>query len=139
MDIGDRQQAGDLLKQPAVACRRLTLGTVPVPARVVGDSLIAASIAAFQMSAQCGCAAQADVAQHLPLRLRECIAPALKELLLMSTEDIGHFKPMSCHAVLFPPCAVRGIWMGRSSSGLGVACSRASDTCRYREVVSRSR
>jgi hypothetical protein len=55
------------------------------------------------MSAQCGRAAQADIAQHLPLLVRDDTAPALKELLLMCVEDIGHFEPMSCHAVLFPP------------------------------------
>jgi hypothetical protein len=27
-------------------------------------------------------------------------SPAFKKLLLMSTEDIGHFKPICCHAVL---------------------------------------
>jgi hypothetical protein len=75
----------------------------PHKARVICDSLIAASIAAFQMSAQCGGAAQADIAQHLPLLVRQCVAPALKELILMRMEDIGHFKPMSGHAVLFPP------------------------------------
>ena len=41
-----------------------------------------------------GCAAQADIAQHLPLLVRQCVAPALEELLLKSTEDIGHFEPM---------------------------------------------
>ena len=39
----------------------------PHKARVVCHSLITASIAAFQMSAQRGRAAQADIAQHLPL------------------------------------------------------------------------
>src|SRR5439155_24805234 len=87
----------------------------------------------------CGGAEQADIVQYLPLLVRQCVAPALKELILMRMEDIGHFKPMSGHAVLFPPCAVRGTWMGRSSSGLGVARSLASETCRYRDVVSRSR
>jgi hypothetical protein len=82
---------------------RLTLGTVPVAAGVVRDSLIAAAIASFEMSAQCGRAAQADIAQHLPLLVRDSMAPVLKELVLMSVEDIGHFEPMSCHAVLFPP------------------------------------
>jgi hypothetical protein len=31
------------------------------------------------------------------------MAPAPEELVLMSVEDIGHFEPMSCHAVLFAP------------------------------------
>ena len=91
---------------------------MPVAARVVSDSLITAAIASFEMSAQCRRAALADIAQHLPLLVRQRMAPALKELVLMSMEDIGHFEPMSCHAVLFPPWAVRDIRMGRSSSGL---------------------
>ena len=57
----------------------------------------------FLVLCLCGCAAQADIAQHLPLLVRQCVAPALKELVLMSMEDIGHFEPMSCHAVRFPP------------------------------------
>ena len=56
-----------------------------------------------QMSAERGRAAHADIAQHLPLLVRDSMAPALKELFLMNMEDIGHFKPMSTHAVLFPP------------------------------------
>lgn len=79
------------------------MGQCPVAARVVRHSLIAASIAAFQVGAQCGGTAEADVVQHLPLLVRQCVAPALKELVLMSTEDIGYFEPMSGHAVLFPP------------------------------------
>jgi hypothetical protein len=48
-------------------------------------------------------AAEADIAQHLPLLVRDSMAPALKELFLINMEDIGHFEPMSVHAVLFPP------------------------------------
>jgi hypothetical protein len=33
-------------------------------------------------------------------------ATALKELMLMGVEDIGHFEPMPAHAVRFPPWAV---------------------------------
>ena len=55
------------------------------------------------MRAERSGSAQADIAQHLPLLVREGMAPALKELVLVSMEDIGHFEPMSSHAVLFPP------------------------------------
>ena len=55
------------------------------------------------MGAQCSRTAQADVAQNLPLLAGNSMAPALKELVLMSVKDIGHFEPMSPHAVLFPP------------------------------------
>src|SRR5277367_5325156 len=139
MRVGHRQQACGLFHEPAVAGRGLTLGTVPVAAGVVSDSLIAAAIAPFKVGAEGRRSASADIAQHLPLLVRESMAPALKELVLVSVEDIGHFEPMSGHAVLFPPCTVRMSRMGRSSSGLAVACSLASETCRYREVVSRSR
>ena len=49
------------------------------------------------MGAQCGRAAQADIAQHLPLLVRKSMAPALKELVFVSVEDIGHFEPMFPH------------------------------------------
>jgi hypothetical protein len=69
------------------------------------------------MNAERSRSAQADIAQRLPLLVRDHVAPALKELALMSMEDIGHFEPgppasalacwggepMSCHAVLLPP------------------------------------
>jgi hypothetical protein len=55
------------------------------------------------MSAECRSSASADIAQHLPLLVRDSMAPALKELVLVSVKDIGHFEPMSVHAVLFPP------------------------------------
>jgi hypothetical protein len=69
------------------------------------------------MSAERRRSASADIAQYLALLVRDYVAPALKELALVSVEDIGHFqpgspasalrllgwKPMSCHAVLFPP------------------------------------
>jgi hypothetical protein len=76
---------------------------MPVAARVVSDSLIVAAIASFEMSAERSRSASADIAQRLPLLVRDHVAPALKELALISMEDIGHFEPMSCHAVLLPP------------------------------------
>jgi hypothetical protein len=99
---------------------RTDTGTVLVAARVVSDNLITAAIASFEMCAQCPRAAQADIPQRPPLLVRQCTTPALKELFLMSMENIGHFKPTSSHAVLFPPWAVRLMRMGRSSSRLGV-------------------
>ena len=103
---------------------------MPVAARVVSDSLIVAAIASFEMSAERRRSASADIAQYLALLVRDHMAPALKELVLVSVKDIGHFEPMSCHAVRLPPWAVRTMRMGRSSSGLAVACSLASETCR---------
>jgi hypothetical protein len=55
------------------------------------------------MSAERRRSASADITQYLALLVRDYVAPALKELVLVSVKDIGHFQPMSCHAVLFPP------------------------------------
>jgi hypothetical protein len=55
------------------------------------------------MSAERRRSASADIAQYLALLVRDHMTPVLKELVLVSVKDIGHFKPMCCHAVLFPP------------------------------------
>jgi hypothetical protein len=55
------------------------------------------------MSAERRRSASADITQYLALLVRNYMAPALKKLVLVSVEDIGHFEPMSCHAVQFPP------------------------------------
>jgi len=103
---------------------------VPVAARVVSDSLIVAAIASFEMSAERRRSASADIAQYLPLLVRESMSPALKELVLVSMKDIGHFEPTFSHAILSPALSLPMTRMGRSSSGLAVACSLASETCR---------
>src|SRR5271168_4769972 len=103
---------------------------MPVAARIVSDSLIAAAIASFEMSAERSRSASTDIAQHLPLLVREDVGPALKELVLVSVKDIGHFEPMFSHVVLSPPRVLPVARMGKASSGLAVACSLASETCR---------
>jgi hypothetical protein len=55
------------------------------------------------MTAERRRSASADIAQYLALLVRHPMAPALKELVLVRVKDIGHFQPMSCHAVLLPP------------------------------------
>src|SRR5258708_29989343 len=86
MRVGHRQQARGLLHEPVIAGCRLALGTVPIAAGVVSDSLVVAAVAPFKMGAQRGGAAQADIAQNLALLVRDGMAPALKELLLMSVK-----------------------------------------------------
>jgi hypothetical protein len=60
---------------------------MPVAARVVSDSLIVAAIASFEVSAERGRSASADIAQCLALLVRNHMAPALKELVLVSVKD----------------------------------------------------
>ena len=82
------------------------------------------------MSAERSGSASTDIAQHLPLLVRDNMAPALKELVLVSVKDIGHFEPMFSHVVLLPALVFPTTRRGRPSRGLAVACSLASETCR---------
>ena len=54
MRIRHRQQTGGLSAEPAIASRRLALGTMPVAAREIGDSLIRTGVALLQVSAEGG-------------------------------------------------------------------------------------
>jgi hypothetical protein len=54
------------------------------------------------MTAERRCSASADVTQYLPLLVGDHVAPALKELVLVSVKDIGHFQPG-------PPARVLGL------------------------------
>jgi hypothetical protein len=56
--------------------------------------------------------------------------PGLQELLLVSAKDLGYFEPMWSHLLLRSPFEVLISRIARSSSGLAVACSLRSDTCR---------
>ena len=54
MEIGNRQQFGGAALEPAGALGVLTLRTVPVTARVVGDAYVGALAALFDMAAESG-------------------------------------------------------------------------------------
>jgi hypothetical protein len=79
---------------------------VPVAARVVSEGLIVAAIASFEMSAERRRSASADVAQYRALLVREHMAPALQELVLVSMKDIGHSSrcPVMRSCSLPPAC-----------------------------------
>jgi hypothetical protein len=62
-----RQQVLRLLIEPVGAGQRLALGAVAVPARVVGDALLAAIEAVLDMAAQHGRAEGGQVTQRLAL------------------------------------------------------------------------
>jgi hypothetical protein len=64
VDRKDHVEVLDLAKQfglavfkPLRAGKRLTLGTMPIPARVEGDALMATRVAPFDMATQCSRAA----------------------------------------------------------------------------------
>jgi inner membrane protein involved in colicin E2 resistance len=70
-----------------------------VAAGVVGNALMAAMIAGFDVPTQNGRAAILHSVQYAPLRGRAAI---LRQILVsMLSEHIGHFEPMSSHVVDF--------------------------------------
>ena len=83
----------------------------------------------LHMPAQSGCAAVADSRKGFPLMRAEDVTPSSEELLFVSAEDIGHFKPMLSHLFLGVEGRIRS--SGPSvSSGLRVERTVVSETCR---------
>jgi hypothetical protein len=60
MEILYRQQLGLTLRQPLGTRQRLTLGAMTISAAVIGDALVAAGIAFFNVTTQCHCSALLD-------------------------------------------------------------------------------
>jgi len=89
-----------------------------------------AAIAMFEMSAQSGGTAGADVAESFPLLGGDGVSPSFQKGLPILSEDIGHFEPLFGHRLLPSPSVVRTSRIGRLSSGLTVVRNLASETCR---------
>ena len=89
-----------------------------------------ATIAVFEMSAESGSTAGADVAESFALLGGDGVPPTFQKSLSILSEDIGHFEPMFSHRLLPSPSVVRTSRIGRSSSGLTVVRNLASETCR---------
>ena len=64
-------------------------------------------ITLFDMPAQSGSAAGADVAESFPLLWGDGVSPLFQESCTILTEDIGHFEPMFSHLLLPSPSVVR--------------------------------
>ena len=91
-------------------------------------------ITLFDVGAERRGLACADVSENSKLMVGNNVAPPFEKSLFVLAKDIGDFKPM-----FYPFCRpsserTKG-FKGRASKGLGVACSRAVDTRRYRAVV----
>ena len=100
----------------------LTLGTVAVAARIVGELLMVAVIAPLDVPTQGSRPAGGDVAQGAALLRREHVAVAVEEGVSIRADDLGHFEPRSVHGRASP---------GRGpirSKGLRVASTAAGET-----------
>jgi len=87
-------------------------------------------ITLFDMSAQRGRTAGADVAESFSLLWGDGVPPSFEKGFSILTEDIGDFEPMFSHLLLPSPSVVRISRIGRSSSGLTVVRNLRSETWR---------
>jgi len=113
--------------EPAPAGVALTLGAVPVSARVVRDGRMSAVRALIAMSTQRGGAAACDGQQHLFVLSVDPLATALNEGLPGTTHDVGHFQRRPVHALCVGSPSPRIVI---ASSGLPVALRWRRETCR---------
>ena len=113
--------------EPAQASVALTLGAVPVSARVVRDGSMSAVRALIAMSTQrCGSAA-GDGQQHFFVLSVDPLVTALNEGLPGTANDVGHLQRRPVHALCVGSLSPR---MGSASSGLPVALRCRRDRCR---------
>src|SRR5271155_1800935 len=113
--------------EPAQAGVTLTLGAVPVSARVVRDGSMSAVRALIAMSTQrCGSAA-CDGQQHFFVLAVDPLATVFNEGLSCTANDVGHLQRRPVHALCVGSPSPR---MGSASSGLPVALRCRRERCR---------
>ena len=88
VEVRHGQQLGGTRCQPSGACVALTLGAVPVAARVIGDGLMPAAGASIAMTAKSRRAATDDGVHHLAVLRGEMRSMPLEEAAAGSTEDV---------------------------------------------------
>src|SRR5262252_10725699 len=93
MDVARGQKFVSTRLEPTVASAGLTLGAVPVPAAIVGDSRTVAAVdALIEMPAQGGGATARDGAQHLEVLPGDPFTAAFEESASRGANQIGHLE-----------------------------------------------
>src|SRR5271154_6384962 len=125
--VAGRQQLSFPHLEPAQAGVALTLGAVPVSARVVRDGGMSAVRALITMSTQrCGAAA-CDGQQDFFVLAVDPLATVFNEGLSCTANDVGHLQRRPVHALCVGSPSPR---MGSASSGLPVALRCRRERCR---------
>jgi hypothetical protein len=130
------RQAEQLLfpaREPSLACLRLTLWTVPIPAGVEREGRLTAPGTLIQMAAQSRRAAALNGAQHFQLLIAEPRPVLGNQAITLRAKSVGHLDGGPAHSGLCnfrerskragPETAIR-------PSGSVAACKRLGDTCR---------
>jgi len=97
VEIGHVEQFRLTVLQPLGSCETLAFWTVPVPAGVVGDALMAAVATTLDVTAGQGGAAILDRSHRLPPRGRQRRTVPVTKSRAEAAEHIRHFQPLSGH------------------------------------------
>ena len=110
---------------PSLACLRLTLGAMSVPARVKGEApVLIATWTHIDMAAKNSRAASHDGLHHLELLETHAVAMTIDEALALRAKDVGHLHGGPVHS----PFLGRRLGLspspeiGRVSTGLLTDC-----------------
>src|ERR1700679_949667 len=139
MEVGHGQQLGGTRVEPISACVALALGTVPVAARVIGDSLMTAAQTLIAMASESRSAATNDSIHDLAVLPGKMESMSVPEAATRSANDVGHLEGGPAHrlARLLECLTSLVLATSMASSGLATACRCRRDKCKY-TVVSAS-
>src|SRR3712207_2083492 len=132
MEIRNRKQVLHPVSKLLITLVGLTFRAMPVPARIIGDGLTAASRTPVQMAAESCRAAVPDGPQHFQLRPTQMIPVSLDEAVARRTNNVGHLEGGPVHLFFLVAFrrTVSGALTCMSSIELATACRWRCDKCR---------
>src|SRR5438552_11121076 len=91
MEVRDRQKFPLSGGDPTLTRLSLAFWAVAIPAGVIGDGLVAATLrASIDVTAESRCPATHDGAHHLQLLETDSVSMTVNEVVALRTKDIGH-------------------------------------------------
>jgi hypothetical protein len=101
VEVGHGEQILLTPRKPALTRLRLTLGTVPVAARVVGNGLEIAPRTGVQMTSESSSAASGDGPQDAELLVAKPGTVLFSKAVTLDAKDIGHLHGGPIHLSFF--------------------------------------
>ena len=140
MNVGGGQEFAAAGLQPPIASWGLTLGTVPIPAGIVGDGAIPAVGTLIPMSTQGGSPAALDGRQHFPMLAGDPATTRFDELLSRHPDEIGHLQWRPTHLfvsgrLVFLSCGRQRQGVQRTGGGAEVAAGKVDVEGGFFQIV----
>src|SRR5271168_2670513 len=113
VEIGHVEQLCLTVFEPLGAGETLALRTVPITARVVRDTLMAAVAATLDVTAECRGATALDSDHGTAARARQRRAVLIAESRAEVAEDVRHLQPLAWHGSAVRRAAGPAPWLSR--------------------------